>query len=271
MIGYDANEVREGSRLDPIPTAIKVPELEALTGADLIISPLDIPCTTPTLLLLHVESGALLVQRKTGHDLASSIGDRLLESITKMQEFYPQAKCAQWVLLFDGSLTENKHNGQAIIDGRKCTTRDKAERAITYATIERCIFRWVARGGVYFPTNNIPRWCREREEDLKHFAVKPEQWVMKTPAIGNGEFLQRARRVENSKLMLAGVRGLGVVRLSKLFDACEGRYDLMVQALSTRDKKLRPDCVTDYQVQQFRKQGAIPDNVTYIGAHYDTT
>ena len=74
------------SFLDP-DSYISVPNLEAMTGADIMVSP-DIGLPNPSTELWiekHIESGALLIQVKIAHDLTQSIeDDRMKNSLSKM-------------------------------------------------------------------------------------------------------------------------------------------------------------------------------------------
>lgn len=87
----DPNELREGSTLpkDVAAVATPLPGLEEKTGADLLVSILDAPALSDTLLKRHCDYGAL-IQLKRLNDLQSSITDqRLFYDILKMREWSP--------------------------------------------------------------------------------------------------------------------------------------------------------------------------------------
>jgi len=87
----DPNELREGSTLpkDVAAVATPLPGLEEKTGADLLVSILDAPALSDTLLHRHCDYGAL-IQLKRLNDLQSSITDqRLFYDILKMRDWSP--------------------------------------------------------------------------------------------------------------------------------------------------------------------------------------
>lgn len=116
MIYYDPTEGRDNTRLsqDILKIAKPIEGLEAQTGADLLISPLDdiLPSNVnrpPGNMLLrkHCEAG-MLVQRKSGRDLLNSI-PRLAEILQRMEQW----KSISWLLVCgnfdynDGNLKVN--------------------------------------------------------------------------------------------------------------------------------------------------------------------
>ena len=120
MIFYDPTEGREGTRLpEPIvKSGIALPGLEALTGADLLLSPLTLKLDELDSKLSqikfqkHAEAG-MLIQRKTGRDVTHLITDHS-EIIAKM---HPWCKTvAPWLLLV-GSYGCNKE-GALVVDGQ---------------------------------------------------------------------------------------------------------------------------------------------------------
>jgi len=162
----DPTETRKGTRLPPAVAAqcTELPGLEAVTGADLLVTvekvPPDVRClkglsaadlregpgetvqkcglSLPEALIAHsfkkaCENG-LLTQRKTGYDLASSVPEysRIL------------AKMLGWTgrpwLTFIGDLKADK-NGAAIIDGN----RDL--KGFSYNAVQGALEAWQERGG----------------------------------------------------------------------------------------------------------------------------
>lgn len=159
----DSTELRQGTRLPPAVAAqcTELPGLEMVTGADLLITvgkaPPDVRClkgfgttdlgegpgetvqncglTLPEALVAHAfkkacESG-LLVQRKTGRDLASSVPN--FSAILARMLVWTERP---W-LLFVGDLKESK--GEAIIDGRHTN--------FSYNAVQGALEAWQDRGG----------------------------------------------------------------------------------------------------------------------------
>jgi len=82
---------------------VAVGELESLSGGDALVSIASLPPpSSEALLKLHLQSGAVLVQIKHGHDLSSSMGERLNTSLSRMHK--AGAKPWQSILLFVGYL-----------------------------------------------------------------------------------------------------------------------------------------------------------------------
>lgn len=144
MIFIDPTEARDNTRLPlPVLRASQVlPGLEALTGADLLISPhesphiksLPDPLPEPFRLAIekHITSG-LLVQRKTGRDLTSSIG-KLDEILGRLLHWTHRP----WLLVVADIKCDRE--GQAIVDGRPSN--------YTWAAVEGALAWWQLRGGM---------------------------------------------------------------------------------------------------------------------------
>jgi hypothetical protein len=120
MIFYDPSESKQGTRLpEPIvKSGVALPGLEALTGADLLLSPLllklDELDSKPSQIKFakHAEAG-MFIQRKTGRDVTHLITDHS-EIIARM---HPWCKrIAPWLLLV-GSYNCNK-DGALVVDGQ---------------------------------------------------------------------------------------------------------------------------------------------------------
>ncbi len=137
------------SFLDP-NSYISVPNLEAITGADIIVSP-DIGLPNPSTELWvkkHIESGAHLIQIKISHDLPQSIqDDRMKDSQSKMLQ--TGAMPWQCILLPICILTLDE-NGLALIN-RQHTYGQK----MTWKQIKSALSIWRLRGGsVEFPLSS---------------------------------------------------------------------------------------------------------------------
>lgn len=100
-----------------LPSDVKAalcPSLEALTGADLMLSVWDAPVNFPALVKQHCAQGALLVQVKKGADLiASRLNGRLHGQLLRMREL-----CDRPTLLFIGEAEPSK-SGYLLIDGKQ--------------------------------------------------------------------------------------------------------------------------------------------------------
>ena len=164
MIVVDSSEVRKGTKMPSIEGAVESPILEELTGADFMISTLNAPPVTETLIQKHVDNGALLVQRKSGLDLSSSIGERLNKSLSKMIKM--DTMQAQCILLFIGFMTE--------VDG-KCHI-NKQDTRLDFFTVQGAISKWHDRGGVveFLPKPSlVEQWCKMKIAHLEEYKRKP--------------------------------------------------------------------------------------------------
>lgn len=219
MIFLDPTEADTDTRLPPIPGATICNGLEALTGADLLISALEAPASTETLIRKHIAAGALLVQRKSGGDLVHSIGDRLTTSLARMHTCTPRA--SQRVLLFTGTLTCDP-NGEAVIDGRDGMGK--------FWPVAAALARWGDRGGVVvqLPTDAmIPQWVEMRLRHLREYAdpkettrlvYPPADFPMDAPAADDP--LQLPILVRDGRVILVQLAGIGPKLAQRIWDMC---------------------------------------------------
>lgn len=213
-IFVEPTEVTEQSRLPQLDGATVVNGLEAMTGADLVISPLDAPLTK-VLLREHNSAYALFVQRKSGHDLAHSVGPRLNSSLARMWEV--ASSQSQRVLLFVGTLTEK--DGEAWIDGR--ATR------MHYNAIAGALARWNDRGGVVEYLANdalIPDWATMREKQLREY-IQPNgeiKWcwpeMPHLTEIDKNDPMQMPVQVRDGRVTLATLPGIGTEKAQDLWE-----------------------------------------------------
>lgn len=221
MIFIDPTEADADTRLPPIPNAVICNGLEAMTGADLMLSALEAPASTETLIRKHVAAGALLVQRKSGGDLVHSIGDRLTTSLARMHVVTPRA--SQRVLLFTGTLTCDP-NGEAVIDGHSGGYGK-------FWPVVAALARWGDRGGVVvqLPTDAfIPQWVEMRLKHLREYAdpkettrlvYPPADFPMDAPAADDP--LQLPILVRDGRVILAQLSGIGPKRAQQIWDYCD--------------------------------------------------
>ena len=153
--------------------SVPVAGLEEYTGADFIISPLDLPWV-PIFYQRHIDAGALFVQRKSGMDLPSSVPDRINSSLARMRAL-PGIHQSQCVLLFIGVMLVDA-DGKCTIDYRKVDQYG----ADSYWMIQGAISKWSGRGGCY---ENIPKkslfaeWVNMKARHANEFAAEPVKYV----------------------------------------------------------------------------------------------
>jgi len=133
------------SFLDP-DSYISVPNLEAMTGADIMVSP-DIGLPNPSTELWiekHIESGALLIQVKIAHDLTQSIeDDRMKNSLSKMLQ--TGAMPWQCILLFIGFVG---YSEESVLINKQAPHG----RKMTWGQVDSALNLWQLRGGsITFP------------------------------------------------------------------------------------------------------------------------
>jgi hypothetical protein len=121
MIFIDPSELRKTSNLLRYISDVvykPLPDLEAITGADVMICPDGLPLpSTENMIRYHVDIGAKLIQLKFGHDLPQSIIDnRLNEALSRMLRV--GAMPWQCLLLFIGMLGYDNLKGMATINGQ---------------------------------------------------------------------------------------------------------------------------------------------------------
>ncbi len=153
MIYVDSKELspqkKLASFLNP-DSYTSIPNLEAMTGADIMISPnIGLPKPTTELWVRkHIESGAHLAQIKIAHDLPQSIqDDRMKESQSKMLQ--TGAMPWQCILLPICILTLDE-NGLALIN-KQHTYGQK----MTWKQVKSALSTWRLRGGsVEFPLSS---------------------------------------------------------------------------------------------------------------------
>ena len=125
-----------------------LPGLEALTGADAMISPTGLPFPrNDKLILLHVKNGAKLIQIKFGHDLPSSIIDgRLEEALSRM--LATGAMPWQSLLLYVGLIGCDNTSNKVTVNGQ--LTYGKTP--MNWPWLRSNLDYWVSRGGSFiFP------------------------------------------------------------------------------------------------------------------------
>jgi hypothetical protein len=194
-----------------------------------MISALEIPPTTRLLIQKHIDTGALLVQRKSGEDLTNSLGARLNGSLFKMRE--TGARQSQCVLLFAGTLQKVDGN-LATIDG----IRSKS----SYWAIIGGLSKWHDRGGVVEQIANddlIPKWVDMKHKHVKeyHGAKQKKFHPLKTEVfeIDPEDPVQELVKVTDWRTVVANLPGVGPKRATALREAMlkEEAADNLITAL----------------------------------------
>lgn len=159
-----------------------LPGLEALTGADVMISPAGLPFPrNDKLVLLHIVNGAKLIQIKFGHDLPGSIIDgRLNEALLRMQNC--EAHPWQCYLLFVGLLGCDYTTGKATINGQL----SYGKNPMSWFQIDSAIDRWIDRGGVYNPLSSgklIPVRFTGIQDRVNEYQIKKTKKIVVNPPV----------------------------------------------------------------------------------------
>lgn len=216
-----------------------VDNLEALTGADIMVTAEDLPIPdSRPKIEYHLDEGAFLIQAKMGLDIASSVGERMHNSLCRMRDL--GAKLPQCILLCVGVVTCREED-EAYINGRRCIPPKN------YWAIVSSLNRWCDRGGVVHYLHRealIESYLAGRQRDVKSYVENyvREAWPIKaTYPDDPGDVLQVLVPVTDWRVTLRNMPGvaLGPKKLNALAMrmAEEGRPDTLLEALIwlTRD------------------------------------
>jgi ERCC4-type nuclease len=245
-IYIDHSEARRGSRLSQtvIKASTVLVGLEALTGADLILSPLDEPKIeqltkapiTEILLRVHTQMG-ILVQRKSGGDFISSIG--------KLKEI--EYRMGLWGLpwlLITGRLGCNS-KGKVVMD--------KRTYGLSYWSVIGALDAWILRGGgVTILTNDdqVAKWISDmckRLDDCSEPALvlpqKPRQGLMRDSELA---------QVVGTLMTFKGIGGTTALAIARQCGNLREAFRLLSdpQILRRKDK---PEGVGPVLVKEFRR------------------
>jgi hypothetical protein len=212
LIFLDSSETRSTSTMPDIPSSQAVNGLEEMTGADMMISPLEAPVASEALIKVHLSKGAQLVQVKRGLDLTSSLGERMNFSLSKMRSI--GARQSQCVLLFVGVLTCDAQ-GNALVNGR--------DTGRQFMHVQSAIEGWSDRGGVvtFLPRASlISEWCRMRSRRLKKYQGAPERTSYPDSIVLYEDApLQLVQPVRDARKTLVTLPGIGEERANMLWGA----------------------------------------------------
>ncbi len=231
MIIVDSSETRKGTTMPTLDGAIISDDLEARTGADFMVSPMDMPITTDALLEQHVKNGAIFIQRKHGRDLASSIGERMNTALSRMLAW--GAIRPQCVLMFIGVMTCNR-NDNAVIN--------KQQTNKSYWSILGATQKWVDRGGSFV---SLPRatvlqgWCDMRIRHMQEYRKKyvKEIWPAPPEVLAHDKFLQTLMPVFDGRVLLASIPGIGSKAANLLYETFDTDIAAALCWLTTPPKK----------------------------------
>lgn len=222
MIFADPDEMGIAEKLGV--EIVSSPQLEALTGADFVVSPLDIPFV-PALLQRHIDAGCYLVQRKSGLDLSSSVVERLSTSLARMQAL--GAKQSQCVLVFVGVMVCDV-NGEGKIDYKPIHGFNGSSFWIVQSAIEK----WMERGGVYTNLSRIGllgEWMVMKERHARIIMENPTCTVYETPdplhEIIPSDPLQELVLVKDWRVTLASIKGIGKGKVESLITYINTQYE----------------------------------------------
>ncbi len=235
LIRIDTSELSSNSRMPAIPGSKPSTVLEAITGADILITPLTIPCSTEKLVRLHIKAGALLVQRKSGADLVMSIGERLNTALARMKSV--GARQWQCILLSTGYYAPKFDNKNSLWVGVLKSDAKQGKPYIwwkdvprSYLALQTSLRHFAYRGGVYIPLScddEIPPWCKRTEEELLAFhngemSVIKQVWPSAKsfppdPPHPN-DLLQEPVLVKDARVIIAQIDGIGPVTANRIWN-----------------------------------------------------
>lgn len=254
----DPTETRENSKMPSIPGAVALPFLEALTGADFMITVLGMPASTENLCLKHVQSGALLVQRKHGSDLHNSVGSRMNESLARMR--MTGASQSQCVLL----AVEYGFSQDGV-----WWTEDERWNGLA------AMSKWHDRGGVVEildKAEDVPRWIdmkvKHLQEYLEHpvkviYPDKPEITVLEGP-------LQLPQLINDGRVTLATLPGIGVKRADDLWKAFNGNLSAILIWLTDPHSEDSVKGIGKGTVKKVREWLGLEDYLTLVYEAFET-
>jgi len=256
MIAIDSSELTSDSRLPPIPDAQPSTILEALTGADIMVSKLSMPAGTETLIRRHVDAGAVLINRKSMSDMLHSIASGSINAILARMLAIGARYTWQRVIMSTGVYVPDLDTGLTLVgEPRKGSTgstyihlRQTPQGLPNYKALASIRRRIALRGGFYLPLtcdDEIPGELLAWEKDLQELSETKEVW----PVVGKmydppacDDPLQTPVEVKDWRAVLVAFPGLGPSKVNALRTAMLTygmTQDTLFQALywaSARDR-----------------------------------
>jgi hypothetical protein len=231
------------------PGATYSSSLEELTGADVLLTPAELPISGQKLIEKHIESGAIMIQIKSGMDLIASLGPRLNDSIAGMSSINGVAPF-QVVLLFVGVL-DCTPAGFAIIDGEVTNH--------LYIAVISALDSWTMRGGTVMFIKNmsmVEEYLITKAKKMLEMLAEQTKEVYPPP-------LQLLVKVYDWRLTILTFPMIGEVRAKKIRDYLISNRlgDSLLQALVVMTNKSysQGDSLSESVRQSCRGWLGLPD------------
>lgn len=209
-IYVDASEGRQRSNTPVIAAADYVNGLEAATGADVMVSWLNLSFDS---LDEHLKQG-MLFQIKIGHDLIASMQDeRLAFSLAKMQVAVKNS-WQRW-LVYTGSYRESA-TGETLLNG--------VPTGLSWASFDGQLAAWGEGGGVVHNLerpDQLARFLDKRLERLQKYLTSGSREVypvLHFPAEEGTGFLRQLKPVTDFRVMLTALPGVGPIGAQRLWE-----------------------------------------------------
>jgi ERCC4-type nuclease len=189
---------------------ISLPGLEERTGADIMVSPFNLPNPINDFLLkMHLDEGALLVQLKFSFDLIASIIDgRYKASQAKM--LATGANPNQIILCYIGLATLRPPD-QLIINGQYPRNVVPAAKNIKFETFYKQRLLWAKRGGVFEQISlleELATWIKSAAKVAFNEPANKQVWKPK----------QELFLVDDWRNILVNLPGLGEKKTQDVYD-----------------------------------------------------
>jgi len=218
--------------------SISCPGLEALTGADMVISTIPLPPTAN--LELHKANHSLFVQIKIGYDICSF--DQLHSSIARMQS--AQIPKGQAILLPIGEYWEDD-TGLLRIKGQK------AFGTTSYSTLGTIYDMWEYRGGTVesLPPrsiNDLQQWIDRKVKSLEKVLSEGKKDIYPPPPTFTIEDIWQDVNEINDwrRFFVSGLEGFGSKTAQNVYDYISENYPenpssayLVLYLLTDEDEK----------------------------------
>jgi len=205
MIYADPTELRDATVVPDhlIKIARSMPGLEALTGADFVLTSTELTGITTKIEQIVLKTNSSLIQRKSGADLLGSMHD-LPEIQARMQEWDP----SPWLVV------------TRISAGPKDTVKISGTRRTNkwrWTSVSGALDAWQDRGGCVkvLPDDfDLTWWIQARENRVKQWDRSPEKLVTHVPKFSK----QKLRRIDPGwyNTRLAWPKGIGNSQLESL-------------------------------------------------------
>lgn len=212
---------------------VKMPGLEAMTGADAIFTPIKVPLTEGTL-PIHLKRGALVVQIKRGADFSSSIIDgRINHALARMKMVVPHA--CQRIILFQGDARENQ-KGDLVIDNRLV---GGGHQNMRYSTYRAELFKIAGRGGTFMQAEHgdLSAWAMDGIKAMQGMLGEGEKLLF-PKEVDKGVFFDEENPLQDLRLIppawsfLAALPGVGPKMVKKLVGVYGANYPAMMEELT---------------------------------------